>query len=55
MEAALEDLEREQQRVEDLICQRNDELMRQGWEGRGAEFGVKSGANTGTASMGPDQ
>ena len=28
MEAALEDLEREQRRVEDLICQRNDELMR---------------------------
>ena len=54
MEAALEDLEREQRRVEGLICQRNDELMRQGRQGRGAEFGVKSGANTGTASMGPD-
>ena len=33
MEAALEDLEREQQRVEGLICQRNDELVRQGLGG----------------------
>ena len=33
MEEALEDLEREQQRVEELICQRNEELVRQGWEG----------------------
>ena len=34
MEAALEDLEREQQRVEELICQRNDELMRQRGHGQ---------------------
>ena len=33
MEAALEDLEQEQQRVEELICKRNEELMRQGCEG----------------------
>ena len=33
MEAALEDLEREQRRVEELICKRNEELVRRGWEG----------------------
>ena len=36
MEAALVYLEREQRRVEELICQRNDELIRQRRHGRGA-------------------
>ncbi len=37
MEAALKDLEREQQRVEEIIWKRNDELMRQRGHGRGAD------------------